>query len=393
MTNRNFTLIKGGLSYPHENEKRTFVSAFVTDTRLMGVVGLYIRWNIESGDFPSDFHQFFYFDVEEYGFETYRSISSDDAAEIELIEHALLGGLGSEKINLTQKEATYLLQSYAELNKEFSTKLPEGKSEYEFLLTPKIEMTEEERLKLFKKQCTAITSEYQAINYFLMRCFGKDYVAAEFLIKGDFPVDVYSDIPIATLCKNTIDLFKNENGISYLCESLIEHDSSYMLIVSEITLSKLKISSFEKRSSMQVSAVEAAMMLSRSEFVTVYDIVDDLDEFEAHFEPLTTSSLLTIHDSGRLFLSFHSNNDHVGRQTFRLNDDVFGLYYITDLEQLIIAAYSQKEIQIMEDTLQRSDISKLLFPVAKYEFKEPVLYEFIQSGFDDFDDFLDFIKD
>ena len=30
---------------------------------------------------------------------------------------------------------------------------------------------------------------------------------------------------------------------------------------------------------------------------------------------------------------------------------------------------------------------------SKYEFKEPVLYEFIQSEFEDFDDFIEFIKD
>ena len=29
---------------------------------------------------------------------------------------------------------------------------------------------------------------------------------------------------------------------------------------------------------------------------------------------------------------------------------------------------------------------------AKYEFKEPVLYEFIQSDFEDFNEFLDFIR-
>jgi hypothetical protein len=144
---------------------------------------------------------------------------------------------------------------------------------------------------------------------------------------------------------------------------------------------------------MQVSAVEAAMMLSRSEFVTVYEIVDNLDEFEVKFAKFTSGSLLTIHDSGRLFLSFNKNNDHVGKQTFRLNEDVFGLYFVTDLEQLIIAAYSIKGINAIEKNLFKSSLANSLFITAKYEFKEPVLYEFIQSGFEDFDDFLDFIKD
>ena len=392
MAERKFTLIKGGLSYPHEDGNKTFVSSFVTDTRLMGVVGLYIRWNIRSSTSPTNFHQFFYFDVEEYGFETYRSISSDDATEIELIEQTLLGGLGGKKNNLTEKEATFLLQSYVEVNRKLSTALPEGESEYEFLLEPKIEMTEKEELVLFQKQCSNITSTYQAINYFLMRCFGKDFVAAKFLAHGEFPLNIYDDIPIATLCKNTIDSFKNENGISYLCESLVENDASYMLVISEITVSDYKITSFEKRSSMQISAVEAAMMLSRSEFVTVYEILDDSEEFDVGFMKLTAGALITMHDSGKLFLVFNKTNEHVSKQVFRLNEDVYGLYYITDMAQLIVAAYSEKEVHAIEKEIQKSSIAKFLIPSSKYEFKEPVLYEFVQSGFDDFDDFLDFIK-
>ena len=30
-------------------------------------------------------------------------------------------------------------------------------------------------------------------------------------------------------------------------------------------------------------------------------------------------------------------------------------------------------------------------PVSKYEFKEPVLFDFINSGFEDFEDFVDVI--
>jgi len=393
VTERNFKLIKGGIPYPDGKEQRTFVSAFVTDTRLMGVVGLYIHWNVRSISAVSDFHQFFYFDAEEYGFETYRSIISSDATEIKHIEQALIGGLGGKKISLTQREATALIQSYVEMNHKFNAPMPDGESEYKFLLETKIEITDEERFELFEKQCAEVTSEYQAINYFLMRAFGKDFTAAKYLTSGEFPLDVCSDIPVATLCKNSIEHFENENGTSYLCESLVEHDTSYVLVVTEITLHDLKIATFEKRSSMQVSAVEAAMMLSRSEYVTIYDIIDDPDEFEVNFAKVTSGALLTIHDTGRLFLSFNKNNDHVGKQVFRLNEDVFGLFFVTDLEQLIIAAYSLKSIHAIERALQNHSLASALFLTAKYEFKEPVLYEFIQSGFEDFDDFLDFIKD
>ena len=304
MTERNFTLIKGGLSYPYENDKKVFISAFVTDTRLMGVVGLYIHWEAK-GSFTSDFHQFFYFDAEEYGFETYRSISGSDMSEISYIEHALMGGLGGQKVDLTEKEAAFLVRYYVEMNTRLSTPLPDGEKEYGFLLNYEIEMTDQEKQALFAKQCTPISTVYQAINYFLMRCFGKDKDAAAFLSESGVPLDIYADIPPATLCKNTIDTFENEYGTSYLCESLIEYDSSYLLIVSEVTLSNMKISSFEKRSTMQISAIEAAMMLSRPEFVTVYEIISSPEEFDLHLSELTSGTLLTTHECGRLFLSFN----------------------------------------------------------------------------------------
>ena len=359
----------------------------------MGVVGLYIHWEIEAGKFISDFHQFFYFDAEEYGFETYRSITGNDMSEISYIEHALMGGLGGRKIDVTQKEATFLIQSYADMNRRIFTQLPDGQKEYSFLLEAQVEMSDEEKLTLFAKQCTPLSSAYQAINYFLMRCFGKDYEASAFLSDGEFPLDIYAHIPAATLCKNTIDAFENEDGSSFLCESLIEHDASYMLIVSEITLTGTNISSFEKRSVMQVSAIEAAMMLSRPEFVTLYEILSTPEEFDECLVDFTASTLLTVHDGGRLFLSFNKNNDHVNKQVFRLNEDVFGLYYVTDFGQMLIAAYSIKGIHAMEKELRKSTLSQSLLPVAKYEFKEPVLYEFIQSEFEDFEDFLDFIKE
>ena len=393
MTKRNFTLIKGGLSSPEESDSKTFVSAFVTNTRLMGVVGLYIHWEIETGNLVSDFHQFFYFDAEEYGFETYRSIIGNDISEVSCIETALMGGLAGEKIDLTQKEASCIVQFYADMNLRLALPLPEGKNEYNFLLEPAIRLTDEEQRDLFALQCVTVNSAYQAINYFLMRCFGKDYEAAAFLSEGDFPLDIYGDIPIATLHKNTIDYFESEHGNSYLCESLIEHDISYMLIVSEITTASNKIASFERRSVMQVSPAEAAMMLSRPEFVTVYKIGSPPEDFDKRLSELTWGALLAIHDNGRLFLSFNKNNNHINSRVFRLNEDVFGLYFITDYGQMIIASYSIKEIQAMEKSLRTSSIAKCLTPVSKYEFKEPVLYEFIQSDFEDFEEFLDFIKE
>lgn len=389
---RKFKVIKGGLDSPLHSNKQ-FISAYVTNTRLMGVTGLYIHWGIETEDFSTDFHQFFYFDAEEYGFETYKSIIGNDIEEITVIESALLGGLGGEKIKLDEDEACYLVQDYARSNENLGIAMPKGLEEYQFILEKDLDITIKEIRELMKKMCDPIHSDFQAINYFLMRCFGKDYYAAKHLSNGRISVQPYSDFPISTLCMNTIDICDEEKN-SYLCESLVECNGKYRIVVSEIAVNALLISDFRRRSDFKVSGAEAAMMLSRPEFITVYELNTDNDEFvDESLSEITTNAMMTIHENGRLFLAFNKTNSHVDKAVFRLNEDVYGMFYITDFGQMIIASYSVKGILTMEADLRKSPLREFLDMTSKYEFKEPVLYEFIQSDFDDFDEFIEFIRD
>jgi len=69
------------------------------------------------------------------------------------------------------------------------------------------------------------------------------------------------------------------------------------------------------------------------------------------------------------------------------------MFYISDFGQMIIASYNVKGILSLEMDLRKSPLKEYLSMTAKYEFKEPVLYEFIQSDFDDFEDFLEFVRE
>lgn len=394
MIERNFKVIKGGNDGVSKAafEKRSFVSAYVTDTRLMGVLALSIHWSIPTASDNTDFHQFFYFDAEEYGLDTYQSIEGDDLLSLEMVEQGLMGGLGGKKVALTQKETLFLLQSFATESKNMGVPLPEPTSEYEDLLSPEQSLSQKEIQVVINKTCTKIVSDYQLIHYFLMRCFAKDWIGASYLIgPGAEKIDLekIADTKASTLYKNTIEEYENNNGtLSYLCEAAIDIDGKYQLIVLEITTEKNKISSACRRSSFRISPAEAAMMLNRPEFITVFEILATPEEFDEKFLPMTKATIQSHHDNGRLFMEFNKNNDHVNRKTFCLNEDVWGLYYVSDFGQLIIAAYGLNEIHSIEQALQKSPLNTLLLPNAKFEFKEPVLYDFIQSDFEDFEDFL-----
>ena len=388
-----FTVIKGGGSIITPPRSYRFYSGFVTDTRLMGVLALSIHWKTGESDYPSDFHQFFYFDSEEYGLETYKSLTGEDQMELDIVEQALIGGLGGTKVEISEKEARFLIQSFVAEGKRLNAPLPEPKTEYEFLLEDPIVLSVKEKQCLVNKICTPLFSKYQMIHYFLMRCLAKDQKGASYLMNNEIPLDNIWETNPVTLCRNSIEEYIDCNGHqSYLCEALTEDDGKYNLIVFEITVSDDKVSSVFRRCSFRVTSAEAGMLLNRPEFITIYEILTDPDNFDETFLPLVRGAMLTTHDNGRLFLEFNKDNDHVNKKVFRLNEDIHGMYYVTDYGQLILAAYGLNEIRALEKSLQKSSMYKFLLPTAKYEFKEPILYEFIQSDFEDFTEFLETIK-
>lgn len=418
-----FKVIKGGLSETAFTGSRQFVSAYVTDTRLMGVVGVYIHWYLPQNTLLKHFHQFFYMDAEEFGFDSYESVlESDDGdryCDIKAIENKMMGGLGGRKVPITEKEARYMVQSYAELNARDNLPLPGEREEYEFLLSPPVHLHRDEEYVLMCKQCPALKTPYQVINYFLMRCFGRDFSAAKFLTGGYVRTDIFPEHKGATLMCNSIDDANDADSGSntgyfstdddrdfgtfstrraYLCQSLIEYDGKYYIIVTQITLDRLKVVKYEKISSFRVSAAEASMMTSRPEFVTVFDPLDEEEVMVGEFfnsgsTDLVSSAMVTEHSTGRLFMIFYPHNDHVAKKDYRLSDDVMGIYYVLDSGQVILCAYERRNINLLEKDLMSSPVSSMLVPVAKYQFKEPVLYDFISSEGEDFEEFVDMISE
>ena len=100
----------------------------------------------------------------------------------------------------------------------------------------------------------------------------------------------------------------------------------------------------------------------------------------------------TEHTNGEMFMEFKKDNNHVDQRVFNLSDDINCLYYLTDFGQLILAAYSLEAIGLREDRLHGSALSSAVFPTARYQFQEPVLYEFAQSDYEDFEEFLKTLK-
>lgn len=406
-----FSIIRGGLAETASDSRKVFVSSYITDTRLMGVVGVYIHWLLPENTTQTHFHQLFYFDAEEYGFDTYKSVltceDGSGLAELRDVENALLGGLGGKQVNLSEREARYMVQEYVALNRRMNLPLPESYEEYRFLLAPRVELDRTEEYVLMSKQCPILNSPYQVITYFLMRCFSKDFGAARFLTKNYVRTNIFPEHKAATLFRNAIDPAPGEDGsntgyyatdddqqfgtfqthTSYLCESLIEYDKEFYVVITQVTLDNLRVVRFEKISSFKISMAEAVMQLGRPEYVTVFDFYEDAPPFTRNSTPLAQKAMINTHDNGQLFMMFHPHNNHVSKQVYLLNDDVLGTYYVTDSGQIILSSYTQEGIRTLEWDFCHSDWVAFSQLVGKFQFDEPVLDEFISSGFEDFNDF------
>ncbi len=384
MDKKKFKIIKGNNNDSDDRISRKFISSYVTDTRLMGVIGMYIHWKVND----EDYYQLFHFDAEEYGFDNYISILGNNKERLAIEKEAMMGGLGGRFVSLRENEAKYLFQRFMIMNIKNNLPLPEPRSEYLFLYKNKIELTDEEKQFVMNKVCEGIVSEYQIINYFLMRSFAKDEEGAAYLSDENDRV-LYDGKYPATLLKNIIE--ENEDGLSYVCESLIEEKLKYRLEISEITLKnengKFSIADAQKRSTLNVSPSEAALMLNRSEYINIYSI-DEGSDFIEMFKQKKPNALYNIHASVYLFTEFNLNNRHVKEKVYMLNGDIYGVYCISEANQFIVAGYDLDKMNRIEKYFSKGDFNDYISLIEKLEFKESILYEFVNSGYEDFFDFL-----
>ncbi|MDR2088747.1 MAG: hypothetical protein LBP73_05275 [Clostridiales Family XIII bacterium] len=385
-------VIRGGLHPAAHRADRRFSSAFATDTRLMGVFVLYIHWTSAEAEFDADLHQFFYIDAEKFGIEAYRSVEGNNADLLYDVEQTMIGGLGGSKADISESEAVFIVKKYAGMAKVGGAGLPAGKEEFTFILERSDTLTRPKEDSLFNKLCVPLESNEHTINCFLMRYFAGDAEAVRRLAAKPVPMGAAPAGRGETLCKNAIEPYSNPSGTSYLCESLTEKNNRYRLVLSEICVSAKRVSSFRIRSCFFVSASEAAMLLSRPEYITVYDVMIEIGDIRRLIARLYPNAMQKNRGSGCLYLQFKNNNEHLKESVYRMNDDIRGIFFVSDHGQFIVAAYSLPVISRIEKEL-RLTVRAGLRLHAKYEFKESVFYEFMQSDFLDFSDFVDYLNE
>ena len=389
-----FKVLQGGRNAAALSEYR-FLEGEITDTRLMGVLGMYMHWQLPYGDEESShLHLFFYYDVEELGLESVTAYVGTDEKEVNTIFMNQFGGLGAEMAQLSERECRWLANTMISDTKKRKLLVPETASKLDFITKQPVILSMEEKNALFDKMAVDLDTDYGVVNYYLMRLFGKDPSGAAWLVSNELESVDPGYIEPKTHCsflKNTITPYTDENGrTTYLSESLIEvdKDNSHMIVVTDVEVKDGKVVAAEKKKEFKVSDYEASMRVSRPEFVTVYEIFSDWDTFDRPFAEMVLGTTKHGHDIGDMYMMFQPDNSHIEKQEFNLNDDVRALFFVTDFGQLIVGAYTEADIIAAEAMISFNEIWNYVMVSGRYQFADPIIFDFAQSGFENFDEFL-----
>ena len=401
-------VIRGGKEDSILTSKKVFLKAFATNTRLMGVTAVHAIFSLPDNFILKTCHMFFYFDSEEFYFDTYEKVLSKSlndpkvARYVDEISSRMMGGLGGSLIEISEKELKVLIKYYYDKTIDNHDDVPKGYEEYKFLIDKSISFSDKELSELFDKICVPISCDYEAINYFLMRLVGSDFLPAKYLTDGSFMLfnlgfnngaflkNKISELDSEMDIKNDDEYFNSFSTVkTYFTESLIESNDSFYIMTTEIRVCNLKIVGFKKLSSFKITNIEADMMTKRTEYLSLYEYSFPIELIPNFSTKLTKYTMTNYHENGILFMIFNKNNDHVKNKVFNISDDVLGVQYITKFNELILMAYSKETLKFLKKDLKSFSMYDDLQFIDDYTAKNPIFYSFVNSNYEGLQDFLD----
>lgn len=388
MNKSKFKVIKGG-GNKTPIPKYIFKKGFVTNTRLMGVVGMKLYWETEKGE---EYVQFFHMDFEEYGIDGFESLVNASVQDIDTVTAKMMGGLGGQLIEITEQEGIYLLQETYQVNINYDQSLPGYREEYDFLLKVNLDLSKSEKKIIWKKICEEITREVQLVNYYLMRSVGVDNPGKSFLACNDKPEDFQPTTKPSTLIKNVVEYSGSEDGIKYYnCESVIDLENGYQLIMSEIGIIESedgpRVAKAEVKNKMKISTVEAAFQLKKPEYILIYSLEDFIEVVEL-MDEMKPNAMQNIHEAGFLYTEFNPTNEHVKDNVYYLNGDIYAVYFITTDNQLAVSTFSEETLKNIKKFFKHMHFKEIVEFESEFKTDTPLLYEFVQSGLGDFYEFI-----
>lgn len=405
------SVIDGRLSekYNHFSEYE-FVSCTATDTRLMGVIAMRLRWKSPDND-RQRYEQILHLDYSEYGIDEYfeyefelndsftdEVVSSYDEIENEDLSNLLFDDgypnsdageshrawldvskdLGGSYVRLSPQTFIRLIDESIEVGRhnimqredEFADFRKSSIARYRLLREEMANRRMLDNIVPYNEAIEAVIpsklSTFETINYFIMRLVDRDFPAAAVL--SEMKIDELSTLPIVkpqvqSLIKNSIGHKEDDepSGNVFACESITLSIDRYRLSTQTITLSGKKGEYNRKVSAVNVGYVktlsdfEVALLLVKPEYLTVYEIPDqvlgrlEINRIEA-FKDATPKMV----NNGWLLTIYRKNNSHVDRSIFNISEDIIGCALVSLPGELVIMSNRLYEASTLEQSIEES---------------------------------------
>ena len=181
-----------------------FEYAKITRSRLMGSMGLVIKHS----DNESEIFEYYLLDCEGLGFCDYVRLENPTKEEAYMEEERLMGGLGENRVFISEDRALFLVQYFGQKNIEYDKPLPDGQEYYmDTIKNHKTNLTMED---MFPIICRKITNDIEFINFMTMRFIAWDREALRHFCENKETAYMHITNINGTLLKNTV--YEKGNG-------------------------------------------------------------------------------------------------------------------------------------------------------------------------------------
>lgn len=398
-----FTVVEGRMS-PNYNHFKSYnlISVEATETRLMGVVAMKLSWKGKESD--SEFYQVIHLDYSEFGVDDYSEfeIEKDENYEVSYNEmltewNNFVAVMGGKIVELPINVAIRLIDDAIDI--WLSSELLVRGDENEFwrkgalgrvammkdTLIEEGVLTEGESESLDPQYCIELVSPkslaaYETINYFLMRMVDRDIEAAHFLTTIDRETLKNSVLvcdDLQSLTRNTITSSKGiseEADVTYYCKYIsMGYDSYYygslsIKLTGERGNKNRKVKDFDVGFHKSLSPFESAMLVKRSEYITVYDMADKImPYFDITKIAMMRNATIKQVGNGWLFMQYNPDNSHVNKKEYYLNGDVTGAALMTVAGEFIVMSYQIMNISMIEASIASSSYGENMSLKGRYE--------------------------
>ena len=421
-------LIQGKKSVKYSHFKDfDFESCRAVCTRLMGVVALKVTWRSRT-DRRERMYQVLHLDYSEYGIDEYREFictpGNEDFAEKKdemtaLWDHfvSVMGG------SLESIDAACMLRLIEDALPLASEDFPR-----EYDNEENKEFRDYARLRLGFMQdalnCAGITSAdcstrdaiettsplrlstYETINYFIMRMVDSDFAAASYL--SSMSMDDLRDCEltgpgIQTLVRCDIERSDRKKDapadnlsfpfrcrLTTLARDAYYHYTLVIWLNGNHRAKNPLVTDIKVGSVIKLSDYEAAMQVSRSEFLTVFDCKDEmLRGFDPKYiGPFANSTQMAV-PNGWLYTAYKGDNSHVDTSSYKLNDDVYGFALLSIAGELILMSNELRNISMLDDATIFSMYSPFISTKGRYRLDTPVFQTLCGAAGVMFDDMVE----